>query len=537
MKLEDYSIISWIYEQKIKTETGDSIDLRDHLFLFDIYKDFSPKQVCYKAAQVGFSTLAILKSFWITKNKKIDSIYTLPTFADVNDFAGGKINRIIQQNPILQKWVKDRDTVEQKRVGDNIIYYRGTFTEKSALMISSDLNIHDEEDRSKQDIIQQYSSRQQHSAYKWEWHFSNPSVEGNGVSRYWKKSDQKHWFIKCKGCSYRQFLSWPDSIDIKRGIYICKKCGKEVDRSTRRVGKWVQKFKDKEYSGYWINLMMAPWVSAEDIINYKNTKSAEYFYNFVLGLPYIGQGNKVTPDILFRNLTNEINSQEDVVIGCDSGLQKHYVLGNREGLFYYGVTETWEDIESMLKRFKRSVAVIDALPDLTEPRKLREKYPGRVFLCHYSRDRKTMQFVRWGEKKDYGNVVADRERMIQLVVDEFADGRIPLQGNQDDWMDYYSHWDTMYRINEWEEAQRRGNKGYVYSSPYRWESSTGNDHWAHATVFWRVGMNKFGKGKAMIMQDRLEFEKGVEIGVKRDTEQKISEIFSFPKPEEEWRNI
>lgn len=55
-------------------------------------------------------------------------------------------------------------------------------------------------DRSDQSVIETYQSRLQHSKYKWRWNFSNPSLEGNGVSRYWDMSDQKHYFIKCSRC-------------------------------------------------------------------------------------------------------------------------------------------------------------------------------------------------------------------------------------------------------------------------------------------------------------------------------------------------
>ena len=534
---ENHSIIKWLIDNQIKTETGDLIDLKDHLFLYEIYRDFSTKMVCYKAAQIGFTTLAILKSFWVAKNRGMDIIYTMPSDSDVQTLAGGKIARIVQQNPILQKWVHDQDTVSRKRVGNNIIYYRGTWTQQAAISVSSDLNIHDEEDRSKQAIIQQYESRLQHSEFKWQWHFSNPSVEGNGVSRYWGQSTQNHWFIKCKSCNGRQYLSWPDSIDERGKVFVCKLCSKQLSREDRRVGEWVQKFKDREYSGYWISLLQAPWITAEYILEQKATKSEDYFWNFVLGLPYVGEGNKVTPDILFRNCTDTINSQENVVIGVDSGLKKHYVVGNQEGLFYYGVATEWAEIESMMKRWHRSVVVIDALPDLSEPRKLREKYPGRVFLCHYTRDKKTFQFVKWGEHQEYGNVNVDRERMIQMVVDDFADGRIPLQGNRDDWMDYFKHWDTMYRINEWEEAKNKGMKNYVFTQPFRWDSSTGEDHWAHATVYWRVAMSKFGQGKGMVFSENtLEFPKGVELDPRRETQFTPKEIFDLnEKNEDDWR--
>lgn len=498
MKLSDISIHSWMQEYQIKNESGILMDFRDHLFLFDIYSDQSPKLVCYKAAQIGFSTMAILKSLWIAKMKRLDIIYTMPSSSDMKDFVGGKVNRIINQNPILLDYVKDKDSIEQKQVGDSLIYYRGTFTEKAAIAVSSDLNIHDEEDRSKQEVIQQYASRLQHSKHKYEWHFSNPSVEGNGVSRYWSRSDQKHWFITCNSCRKQQYLSWPESISKDKRAFICKHCQKELTKEERRVGRWIKKYKDKEFSGYWISLLMAPWITADEILKYHETKSAEYFANFVLGLPYVGEGNQVTPDIIYRNCTSDINTQERVVIGCDSGLKKHYVLGNKDGIFHAGIAHSWDEIDSLLKKYERSVAVIDALPDLTEPRRLREKYPGRVFLCHYARDRKTFQIIRWGKGEELGNVTVDRNRMMQMTIDDFANKKIPLQGTQDDWAEYESHWATLYKVTELDTL------GVPVSV---WETSNGMDHFCHATLYWRVGMDRFkNDGGKIFMGDEAVFK-------------------------------
>ncbi len=154
IELERDSIHAWIDNNNIKTDTGLPLDFKDHSFIWDIYSDFSPKQVWMKAAQITASTCATLKSFFIAKNKRMDLIYTLPTEADRNIFVGGKVNRIIAQNPILQRWTKDKDSIEQKRVGDNFIHFRGTWTQKAAIMIPSDLNIYDEVDASKQDVIE-----------------------------------------------------------------------------------------------------------------------------------------------------------------------------------------------------------------------------------------------------------------------------------------------------------------------------------------------------------------------------------------------
>ena len=98
---EQHSIHAFIGKHDIKTDTGVPLDFKDHQFMWDIYRDLSPYQVIMKAAQVTMSTCATIKAFWIAKYKGMDLIYTLPTESDRNTFVGGKVNRIVAQNPIL----------------------------------------------------------------------------------------------------------------------------------------------------------------------------------------------------------------------------------------------------------------------------------------------------------------------------------------------------------------------------------------------------------------------------------------------------
>jgi hypothetical protein len=69
-------------------------------------------------------------------------------------------------------------------------------------------------------------------------------------------------------------------------------------------------------------------------------------------------------------------------------------MGNRDGLFFYTKTKEFNDLEKLMYRYKDAVMVIDAGPDIFSVRKLKEEFPGRVFLCHFARDRKTMQLIR-----------------------------------------------------------------------------------------------------------------------------------------------
>jgi len=500
LEIENYSITHWIINNNIKTEDGTPYEFKDYMFMFDVLLDLASLErdvVCFKAAQIGFSTAAILATLWVSKNKGIDLIYTLPTQADVQQFAGGKINRIIAQNPVLQGWVKDKDTVEHKAVGDNLIYYRGTFSQKAAMMVSSDLNCYDEIDASKQDVVEQYSTRLQASRLKREWFFSHPSTVGNGVDRHWQKSDQKHWFIKCKHCEKEQYLEFPQSFDMDKEIYICKTCGGEIDDDSRRRGRWVAKYKRREMSGYWIPLFICPWVTAKEIIGYHRDKSEEYFYNKVLGLPYVGGGNKLTRANLMQNLTDEVitpSDDERIVIGIDTGVKIHYVMGTEEGLFYNGHCDDYSEIDKHMERWSKAIIVIDQGGDLIGCRALRERYLGRVYLCTFQEDRKTLQLVRWGKNDEDGAVQADRNRCIQLVVDEFTDGRIPIQGNENDWHEYANEWNNLTRIKEMDSTT-----GMVKRKVW---VKTGVTDLTFATVYWRIGMSRFSGGRTEIISSR-----------------------------------
>jgi DNA-directed RNA polymerase subunit RPC12/RpoP len=480
--LDKVSPIAWLLEHDIKTETGKPYDLKNHAFWYDVICDMSPKQVILKAAQVGGSVMMNLKLFWVVKNKQMNVIYTMPTSSDVKDFVGGKTNPLIVNNPILQEYILDKDSIEQKRIGNNTVYFRGTWTDRAALSVSSDLNIYDEVDRSKREVVEQYSSRLQHSDHKWEWYFSNPSVKDNGVDKYWERSDKKHWINECPHCGQKQFLSWPDSVDLEKEIYVCKSCGEEMPDEARRKGFW-HATAEGDYSGYWVNLMMVPNIPASYVIEKFREKPKDIFYNFVLGLPYSGEGSKLSEEQFFANLTTEAYAiEEPIVIGVDTGLPIWYTVGNRQGLFAAGHCKNYDEIRAMMNRWRKAIVVMDQGGDLIGARELQEEFPGRVFLCYYRNDRKTMKLVDWGKGEENGKVIADRNRMIQLVMDELKSGRVPLRGVKENWWETWTHFKNVFRTLE---EDSMGNERYVWGR-------SGPDHLLHAMVYWRIGMDKFG---------------------------------------------
>lgn len=486
---EKTSIPFFLFNHEIKSESGSVLDFKKHPFLLDIYRDVTPFQAVRKAAQVGFSTLAIIKSLWLAKQKGLQIIYTLPSAHDVQEFVGSKIDPIINQNPIFQEWVENKDTVSQKKVGDGFVHFRGTVSERSTISITADLLCIDEIDRSDLKNVEQYDSRLQHSAYKWKWHFSNPSVPNVGVDKAWQISDQKHYMYRCSGCSRDQYLTMEN---VKPQGILCTHCGKEIERTS--AGRWVQKYQNRDVSGYWISLLMCPWVSAADILKMQKTKSPDYFDNFVLGQPHIGTGNVVTRDTITRNLVDEANDMSgQIVIGVDTGVEICVVASNNQGIFYYDKVHAYDELEYLLKRWPKSIMVIDQGGDIIGPRQLKDKYPGRVFLCFFRQDRKTEGIITWGKGSESWTVIADRNKLMQLVIDELTDRRWPIFGREEDYEDYIEHWLHIYRASIEDKVLQRMRDVWM---------RTDRDDFVLATCYCRIGMDRFlNEEGALISKD------------------------------------
>lgn len=497
----------WVLKHEIKNEQGFPIEFQKRRYLWDIYNDLSPHQVVLKPPQVGMTVADTIKSFFVAKKLNRQIIYTLPTQGDVQDMVGGSINRIIAQNPVLMDWIKDHDTVEQKAVGKSMIFYRGTFTEKQAMMIPSGLNIHDEVDASNAAVITQYENRlQAQEDGGWRWYFSHPSVAGYGVDIYWNQSDKKEWVITCGHCSKQQILVWPESINLEQGVYQCKYCLRELADEWRVQGSWKPTAIGK-FSGFHISQLMLYNKSAEDIIKSKEDplKNEQFFYNYVLGLPYVGSENKITSDVVLKNVVPEVNEQDDrIVIGVDTGTPWYLTCMNKQGVFYYeelkkpgdiGVDKDYdpkERVRELLKRWPTSIVVGDQGGDLSPLRILQAQMPGRVYLVTYRKDRKKKEMITWGEGDEIGTVRVDRNDYFQLMVEQLRDtGRIRINGKVEEWSDWATHFDNVYR--EIKTVMERPGKDVAtnYGVELIWKRN-GPDHYCHTLLYCLIGIDKFG---------------------------------------------
>ncbi len=499
MKLEEaqaFNAAAFVINNKVVNENGLPITFRRHKFLIKPYMDNSPYQVIKKCGQIGWSTLAIIRSFHLANYLKANVIYTLPSKGIIKDFVTPKVDPLISSNPALKSMIGYTDSLGLKSVGDRFVYFRSSWDEASGIAISADILISDELDRSNPKSIRTYKTRLDASKLNrpdlgWHWKFSNPTIPGYGVDEDWQKSDQKRWFVKCEHCNHYQVLSFPDNIDLENECYICSKCKKPISDETRVNGQWIPTFLGRNISGYHITQLMASWIPASKIIE-DSQGDQSVFHNFTLGLPYVSKDQTITRDSLVKCLSPDTNPQTDVAIGVDNGIIKHYVVGNKYGIFKIGKTESWQEIENLRNRYN-AIMVIDANPYPTPVRKLVEKYRGKVFMQYYEEDKKQVGTIRWGERQeDYGVVKSDRTRIIDNVVADINLQEILYNLSQTDLEneEYINHWTAMYR------TVIKDAKGMERAVWMTQESKP--DHYAHATVYQQIAQTRTMSDGAVI---------------------------------------
>jgi hypothetical protein len=543
MLVSDVSPFVWAVENGLVTENQKPYEFGKHRFMIDPFEDLSPHQVTMKSAQVGWSVMTIFKSAWLADRMKVNVIYVLPSQNIVKDFVAPKVDPLITSNPSLMNMIKNgKDSVSIKQIGDRFIYFRGAFSIREAISISGDILVIDERDRCPiETVLTTYQSRLQASDYAWRWEFSNPSVPNFGVHESFIGSDQQHWFVKCSHCNHQAYMTFEHIedykthyVDIPTASYKCGACGGDISDVDRKDGEWVAKYPSRTVRGYWVSQMVAPWVKASQLIDSYVKDTPEFFHNFVLGLPYIEADIFVNRDVIMQAVSPQLLAKNNVCIGVDNGVDKHYVIGTPNGIFKYGKTQSWEEIENLLLMYN-AIMVIDANPYPNVPKRLVNKYPGRVFINYYVQDRKNLGIIRFKDKEDRGVVNSDRTKLMDNVANRIVSRDVQYALRPSEMEEYVYHWENTYRVVE--EDGQGVKKG-------KWLHKEGKpDHYVHATMYYAIALEKalsggqgeivrpIGPGKDNIAPTVTDTEHGHEVeGID------LSEAISINnKPKQGWK--
>ncbi|MET3699357.1 phage terminase large subunit GpA [Bacillus oleivorans] len=435
----------WITKNNFVNENGIPMEFEDRSFLIAPLTDESPILAVIKCSQIGFSTISIFKSAFHNIKYGHNIIYTLPTDSDANEFAKAKTNLIIENNQSIKQTMIDNSlhtksfrTLDGSNVG--FWFMKGTYGQSAAIMQTADILIKDEFDRSNPSVLNQYKSRIKASSYKREWEFSNPSFPLFGVDATWEMSDQKHYFYKCPKCNHWSYITYEQEsfdrgnthhVDKERKEYVCGSCREILDRRQAKK-QWVRKFTDTEdISGYWISQMMAPWISASELIRDEKLMLPDVFANFDLGRPYASNSNSLDPSNIIKNIVyDEYGYVEKApgkyrVMGVDQGgtidNPKFYcVSGTEEGINKIICLHGEEALHNFIKMNNINYVTIDNAPYPEIAVRLVKAFPGRIYRCvfDYKDERKNVFEV------DYKTRIINvhRTRIFDRVVDDYIVG-------------------------------------------------------------------------------------------------------------------
>lgn len=515
----DDRVLKFIDKYSILNSKGTRFEWKEHSFLIDPLCDWTPVQAVNKCAQVGWSETMILKVLFASMFYKLNVIYTLPSDSFVENFVPPKVDKILEMNRVFKgvtgkQTLKKVKTIKKNEKGQTdyrYIFFMGAHNTEAkgkksstskGVSISADIKVHDEASRSDESILLQMKSRTADSDYKGEWLFDNPDIPNKGADAIYRNSDQNHWFIKCPGCNYRQFIAWArlDKMEFKSGshhtwidaekeLLLCGRCKKPIPDEARIAGEWVKKWREKSARGYWLNqLCYVKHTVAELLLLEEDPKvTKSYFNNFVLGLPYVGSDVNISRENITSNLNGDVNLLENNVMGIDQGKVKWYVIGNKQGIFKVGYTESWSEIEFLFNKYN-CVAVCDALPFPREPKRMANKYRGRFFRSYYKPEKNQSEYAKFSPKTDLGAVLIKRNEMIDNVVDRIITNNFPIQAPLSELEDYINHWTVMNRVVEMDSEM---------NERFNWVE-TGPDHLVHATVYMEVALLKAGGGRAIV---------------------------------------
>jgi hypothetical protein len=440
-------------ERRIRLD-GKPFSFRGHGYLRPIYDDTAAHIVLSKAAQIGGTTWAILRSIYACLCG-LNVVYYFPTRSDVLEFSKSRVGPLLSQNPFLAKTMKDTDTAGLKQIGSAHLYLRGMQSPVGMKSVPADMLVFDELDEATPDAKAMARERLAHSEYKRIIELSNPSLPGYGIDEVFQQSDQRHWTVRCEGCATWTALDREFPTALGQEVTIireredgsayraCPQCGDELDLE---VGEWVADFPDRSMHGYRISQLISGVVDAGEILReYRTTRFPERFYNLKIGIPWADTTNRVEVSDVLRccgdeGMLDQIKS-ERCTMGVDTGKQLHVVIshfqpdsnGLRQVLFI-GAVQDYGDLDRLMQRFHVSTCVIDALPEIHATRAFASRHPGKVWLNYFMesqrgsynwrRDERMVQENRTEALDASRQLIRDRKIVLPRrlpIVEEFAE--------------------------------------------------------------------------------------------------------------------
>ena len=386
---------------------GRPFSFAGHEYLRAIYDDTAPHIVLSKAAQIGGTTWAILRSVHACIGG-LNVGYFFPTRTDVLEFSKSRVAPLIAENEFLAKLMRETDTAGLKRIGSGYLYLRGMQSTVGMKSIPVDMLVFDELDEATPEAKTLARERLGHSDYKRILELSNPSLPDYGIDEVYQRSDQRHWTLKCPACG--QWTALEKEFPRKRGEDLriirprpdggcyraCPKCAAELDTAQ---GEWVADFPDRSIHGYRISQLFSSKIDPQEIVEeYRTTRYLDRFYNLKIGIPWADLERRLDSASVLALCTDRAMPEAAdtaTAMGVDTGSQLHAVVlqpdkdaSTLKRLIHLQVCQSFEELDELMERFKVQRCVVDGLPETHATRAFAKRQAGRVYLNFFNENQR-----------------------------------------------------------------------------------------------------------------------------------------------------
>jgi hypothetical protein len=478
----------------------------------------SEKWVGQKGAQLGFTEVALNRTFFTIDILRIDCLYLLPTQTpDASNFSAGRFNPALQLSPYLRDLFSDVQNVGHKRAGSTNLYVRGTRSRSQLKSIPAGLIVFDEVDEMAQKNLPLAEHRQSGQLERQQIWISTPTVPGRGINLLYEESTKEHFCFKCPSCSRFIELIFPDNLlieadslhdpNINNSRLVCKQCDAVLPHQLKcdwlSSGIWIPEDADAPWRGFNIPQLYSPTqtpvIIAENYFKAKQDPSEEQeFYNSNLGQVHEVKGARVSDSDILECINNfalksTIQAGTLVTMGVDQGGEIHYEvdawyplpftnssvdlnLRFRPKLIDAGKVMFFEDLDRLMRRWQVRACVIDANPEKRKALEFASRFDGYVFLCIYVEGVSGKNLNKWSNEP---TISVDRTAWLDLSLGRFHNHNIAIPANIGD--EYKSHIKAPIRMPK---VDKNGNHTARYV--------TGDhvaDHFAHARNYSEIALS------------------------------------------------
>lgn len=496
-----------------------------HPWLKEMHDCMAPLMVGQKSAQMGFTEVALNKTFYFIDLKGWSVLYVLPSATpDASRFSTTRFDPALELSPHLNSLFSDVKNVSLKRAGSAALYVVGSRSRSQLKSVPTAFVVCDEVEEMDQKNIALIPERQSGQNETQMYMLSTPSIDGMGINKYFKDTTQDHFFFVCPHCMRWTELTFPDCLvitsddptskAIMRSHLICKECKHPLDHRTKAQWlsvdntEWVSQYPDKIARGFYINQLYSmvdkchPFELAQKFLKSLSNPGDELeFWNSNMGLTYELENARVTQKQLNSCKKGYIKFDKPpnnklITMGVDVGKRIHYEIDQwdfdgsvrtsdlnlmaKAKLLQEGSVSSFNELDLLMNKYNIYYCVIDKNPDARMTYEFAQRWQGRVKRCEYNQGVRGSQInIKPDTAEDAENTISvDRTSWLDLALGRMQNGNIDLPSNLS--LEYEKHMQTQVRTIR---KDKLGNPVGIWV-----KNENDADHLAHARCYSEIAL-------------------------------------------------